>query len=377
MTEPHEPLASRPLASPTALGQTEHLVRLDGAAVARVLWGALPYYLRAVWSSRAEAVPPDKIRAYLSADASPVALALAARNDTLPQDIRDLARLRLGQAGIAPDRVRRLEKHLASLLKRSRAKLLTHISVAERADPELDRLDLLAEVVALRDAQADVQAERSLARAFRAMFQTRDPYVVWILVCVSFAAFIVFDKLATGAGGRAAYHALVLEPSLTRPWTLLSYSFLHLIGEWRHVTLNMISLVLVGQILEQVLGHTRFLAVYVVGAVGGGLASVLVKGLLDIPFATVGASGAIAALAGMALFLGLWFQSRYGRIPLRYATSTLVGGVILVSNILISATSGDISVDHGAHLGGLAIGVAVGVWLRPRLAARADARFGR
>ena len=87
--------------------------------------------------------------------------------------------------------------------------------------------------------------------------------------------------------------------------------------------------------------------------------------------------GLLLGLAGMALFLGLWFQSRYGRVPLRYATSTLLGGVILVSSVLLSATSGDISVDHGAHLGGLALGVGIGAWLRPTLAARADARFGR
>lgn len=377
MTEPKEPVASRSLASPTAMGQTEHLVRLDGAVVARAAWGILPYYMRSVWGSRADAVHPDKLRTYLITDASPAALSLAARSDALPADLRDLARLRLGQLGHAQDLVQRLQKHLVSLLKCSRAKLLTHISVAERANPELDRLDLLAEVVALRDAQADVQAERSLARAFRAMFQTRDPYVVWVIVCVCFAAFIVFDKAAPDSGARALYSDLVLQPSLDRPWTLLTYSFLHILHEWRHVTLNMVSLVLVGQVLEQVLGHARFLAVYFVFAIGGGLASVFLKTQLDIPFATAGASGAISGLAGMALFLGLWFQSRYGRIPLRYATSTLLGGVILVSSVLLSATSGDISVDHGAHLGGLALGVGIGAWLRPTLAARADARFGR
>ena len=344
--------------------------------MARAAWGALPYYARSVWGTRADATHPEKLRAYLTADASPVALSLAARNDRLPADLRALARLRLGQLGLPPDRVQRLERHFGSLLRRSRAKLLTHISVAERADPELDRLDLLAEVVALRDAQADVQAERSRARAFRAMFQTRDPYVVWLIVCVCSAAFIVFAKAAPGSS-RGLYAGLVLEPSLARPWTLLTYSFLHVLDDWRHVTLNMISLVLVGQVLEQILGHVRFLGVYLLCAVGGGLASVLFKTAFAIPFATAGASGAISGLAGMALFLGLWFQSRYGRVPLRYATSTLVGGVILVSNVLLSATSGDISVDHGAHLGGLALGVGIGAWLRPTLAARADARFGR
>lgn|GEM_PF-2010540 len=377
MSEPDEPAASRPLTSPTEAGQTNHLVRLDGAVVARVAWRVLPYYMRSVWGSRAEAVPLDRVRAYLSADASPVALTLAARNDRLPDDVRDLARLRLGQQGIAPDRVRRLERHLGSLLKRSRSKLLTHISVAERADPELDRLDLLAEVVALREAQADVQAERSLVRAFRSMFVSRDPYVVWIIVCVCFGAFILFDKAAPGGDTRAVYRALVLEPSLSRPWALVTYPYLHLLGEWRHVTLNMISLILVGQVLEQVLGNLRFFGAYMACAVGGGLASVLFKGLFDIPFPTVGASGAISGLAGLALFLGLWFQARFGRIPLRYTTATLVGGVILVSNVLISATSGDISVDHGAHLGGLAVGLGLGAWLRFRLAARADEQFGR
>ncbi|MCA9514959.1 MAG: rhomboid family intramembrane serine protease, partial [Myxococcales bacterium] len=246
--------ATRALSSPTSMGQTQHLVKLDGACVAAVCWEGLPYYLRSVWGSRAEAARPERLRSYLESDASPVALALAARSARLDDSLRDLARRRLGALGVLPAALERLERHFARLLRSSRSRLLTHLSVAERADPELDRLDLLAEIVALRDAQADVQAERSLARAFRAMFVTRDPFVVWIIVCLSFASFIAFSKSGS-PGAQALYNDLSLEPGLARPWTLFTYVFLHQLDDWRHVTLNMLALALVGQVLEQVLGH--------------------------------------------------------------------------------------------------------------------------
>lgn len=373
---PDTPEATDPLSSPTSPGQTRHLVRLDGSSVATVCWEALPYHLRSVWGSRAAAARPERLHTYLELDASPLALALAARSDRLEEPLRELARQRLGALGVTPSALERLERHFRRLLRGSRSRLLTHLAIAERADPTLDRLDLLAEVVALRDAAADVVGERSLARAFRAMFVTTEPFVVWLIITVSLAAFLVFAKSASPSA-RGLYEHLALEPGLARPWTLLTYAFLHQLDDWRHVVLNMLALALIGQVLEQLLGHWRFFGVFLLGAVGAGLASALTKTLLGVPFATVGASGAVAALAGLALFLGLSFQARYGRIPLRYASGTLIGGVVLVSNLLLSATSLSHGVDHGAHLGGLLVGVLLGVAIRPALFARADARFGR
>ncbi len=363
----------RSLASPTAPGQTTQLTRLSGAAVASALWDRLPYYLRGIWGERVDACRAADVLAYIKDDASPVALSAAKDNPRLSDTARQAAAERLATLGLSDADQARLDKHHRTLLTRPRSRLLTHLAGAERADAAVDRLDLLAEVVALRDAQADVQTERSLVRAFRAMFRTRDPFVVWVLVSLTLAAFVLLKRVDESG---AIYQTLSLPPNLARPWALLTYPFVHL-PAWQHVVLNMAALILVGQILEQVLGHARFLGVYLLCAVGGGLVSILFRLVMDLPVDTVGASGAISGLAGMALFVGLWFQRRYGRIPLRYTTATLVGGVILVSNVLVSATAGTMGVDHGAHLGGLCVGLGIGAALLPTLARQADQRFGR
>jgi rhomboid protease GluP len=340
------------------------------------MWDALPYYLRTGWASRVDGATTPQIARYLQREASPAALELALANPDLDESLHDIAQARLTALNIDSATRQRISRHFKRLLVRSRSKLLQHLSVADRANAEVDRLDLLAEIVALRDAQADVQTERNLARTFRGMFATRDPFVVWVLVCVCFAIFILLAK-SDPADSREVIDALRLEPNLTRPWTLLTHGLLHRIDDWRHIILNMVALILVGQVLEQFMGHIRFLAAFFACMVGGGLLSVLVRIVFDIPFATVGASGAISGLAGMTLFLGLWFQGRYGRIPLRYATPTLIGGVILVSNVLLSATSLDAGVDHGAHVGGLICGIGLGAWLRPKLGERAATHFAR
>jgi len=361
------------LRTPTVIGQTGLLVRVDGAAAALILWELLPYWLRARWSEGAKAVPERELLVLVELFASPLALDVAASSEHLPERVREAARRRLEEQALPPTLVPRMRRHFTRLIGRSQQRLLVLMSTGKGADADLDRIDLLGEVVALRGIQSAISSERGLARAFRAMFTTRDPWALYALVLGMAILFAVVSALPADQE-RATVRALALYPDLERPWTLLTYPWLH-VG-WGHLVLNLVALVLVGHVVERVLGHARFVLAYLGCAVGAGLVSVLVKNLFDIPFWTIGASGAIAGTAGLALFLGLWFQSRYGRIPVHYAGGTIAGGLVLASNMIVAATSGDAGLDHGAHIGGLALGVVAGLVLRPRLAARADQAFG-
>lgn len=356
------------------MGQTGVLQRVDGATAAAVLWDLLPYWMRAQWGTATADARDERLLAYVSVQASPVALEAARDSARLPAHVREAARARLAGLQLDPALLARLRRQLERLLARSRKQLLVHLSTGTGAglDPELDRVDLMAELVALRGLKSDVASERSLARAFRAMFATRDPWALYVVTALLTLVFLAMSLMPSDEA-RGLTRSLALYPNLERPWTLLTYAWLHVNAG--HLTLNLIALILVGHVLEQVLGHARFLLAYLACAVGAGLISVVVRTLLGVPFWTVGASGTIAAMAGLALFLGLWFSSRYGRLPIRYVTGTLVGGLVLASNMLIAATGGDAGSDHGAHVGGLAIGLAVGFLLRHRLAARADLAF--
>jgi membrane associated rhomboid family serine protease len=108
-----------------------------------------------------------------------------------------------------------------------------------------------------------------------------------------------------------------------------------------HLLMNMWALWILGRSLEGVLGPLRFLALYLVSGLGGGVAAYV----FDPDSPTAGASGAIFGLFA-ALFIIL---RRLGR-----DTSSVVP--ILVINIAISFVPG---ISLAGHLGGLFTGAVI------------------
>lgn len=358
----HRPV-SQSLATPTIVGQTSLLTRLDGRVVARAAWEGLPYWLRAAWQNEVMEGSDAAMRHYLERDASPVVLAWAARSEALSADLRAIA---AGRLKVAPSA--RQVQHFTRLIDLPKDRLLAHLAAGDRADPALDRLDLLAEIVALRGAQTDLRSERALVRAFRTLFRVPEPFAVWCLVALTLALFLVLDAALAPPRAAEVRAALRLEPGLDRPWSWVGHALVH--TDARHVILNMIALAGVGPILELVLGSRGFVLAYLGCALAAGLASTLAKTALDVPVGTVGASGAVAGIAAMTLVLGLHFRRRWGRVPARYAAMTLGGALVWCSAMLVGL--GTPGTDHAAHIGGLLIGVGLGMAMRPGL----DARYG-
>lgn len=90
------------------------------------------------------------------------------------------------------------------------------------------------------------------------------------------------------------------------PWRMLTAAFLHLQGFILHIALNMYMLWIFGQALEPLLGRVRFLAVYLLSALGGSVGYLLLTPLY-VPgqplYGVVGASGAIFGLFGAMLLV--------------------------------------------------------------------------
>jgi len=82
--------------------------------------------------------------------------------------------------------------------------------------------------------------------------------------------------------------SLVLVPALllARPWTLVTYMFLH--AGFTHILFNMLGLYFFGPRVEQRIGSSRFFALYMISGITGGLLSFYTP-MVSI----VGASGAI------------------------------------------------------------------------------------
>jgi membrane associated rhomboid family serine protease len=137
------------------------------------------------------------------------------------------------------------------------------------------------------------------------------------------------------------FAALAQVPALVRTgewWRLITAAFLH-VGPL-HLALNMLALLVFGSELERALGRWRFLALYLVSALGGATAIQL----FGNPYGYVaGASTAIyGLLGGMGVVLLARRQELRGLLTL------------LAINIFISFLPG---VSLLGHLGGLVVGV--------------------
>ncbi len=136
----------------------------------------------------------------------------------------------------------------------------------------------------------------------------------------------------------ANYAPLLQEGEI---WRLLSHAFLH--GSLIHLLVNMYSLSVLGKQIETFLGKGKFLAVYLISAISGGLLSALCGNL------SVGASGAIFGLAGSLLYFGYHFRNYLGS-----AVKNQILPVIVLNLVIGFLTPG---IDNFAHIGGLVAGI--------------------
>jgi membrane associated rhomboid family serine protease len=148
---------------------------------------------------------------------------------------------------------------------------------------------------------------------------------------------------------------------LRRPWTLLTYAFLH--GSLLHLLGNMLMLVVFGPPLERRHGSAWFVRLYVAAALGGALLSVALQPLAG-PGPIIGASGAVFGV--MLAFVLAWPDAPIYLFPLPVPIRArwLVVGYAGLS-LLLGMSGADRGVAHFAHLGGF-----LAAWLYVRASHR-------
>jgi membrane associated rhomboid family serine protease len=163
-------------------------------------------------------------------------------------------------------------------------------------------------------------------------------------------------------GSRELLFALWLDkPGLAAGewWRLLTPVLVH--GGLMHLLFNMYFLYLVGPLIEELYGTTRFLLIYGLTAAAGSAASFAVGG----PAPSVGASGAIFGLCGVLVAVSAIHRpvlDRRGR-----AIMSQIGVLVLI-NLAIGFGLGALvgaNIDNAAHVGGLLAGIWLGLALRP------------
>lgn len=141
--------------------------------------------------------------------------------------------------------------------------------------------------------------------------------------------------------------------------TLLTSIFLH--GGWLHFGMNSLFLIIIGRGVEPALGTARYLALFTLGGIAGGIAQTLLDPASINP--VIGASGAISGVFGAYL---MRFAARPANseraLGRRWSPDTAAalrfGAAWLVLQTLTAFAGLGIAV--GAHIGGFAVGLAFG-----------------
>jgi len=124
-------------------------------------------------------------------------------------------------------------------------------------------------------------------------------------------------------------------------WQVLTNAFTHV--EVTHLAMNLLALYFVGPPLEQVLGRSRFLCVYLVSAIAAAAA---VMWLADPESSALGASGAIFGVLGALMIVARKAGGNYRMIL-----------AFLGLNVVITVLGGAY-ISWQGHLGGLLGGLA-------------------
>lgn len=205
------------------------------------------------------------------------------------------------------------------------------------------------------------QEPAAAAQRPMAVRRRRLPWLTWIITATLiaiFAAELSFG-IAQPAGSSKASNWTLLAfggalPSLVREgewYRLLSTTLPHL--NPLHLALNCISLLVAGHVLERRIGSVWFGAIYVLGALGGSLTS-LMFGPETI---AVGASGAVMAVCAALLVASF----HYPGSDSRNTWMLFIALLILVPSLLpLSTTFLGAQVDHAAHIGGALTGAVLG-----------------
>jgi membrane associated rhomboid family serine protease len=137
-------------------------------------------------------------------------------------------------------------------------------------------------------------------------------------------------------------------------WRFVTPIFLH--ANLLHIGLNMLNFAVLGVFVERLIGHTRFLLIYLVT----GVISAVGSYYFMPQEVSVGASGAIFGLVGAySIFVFMHRRAfRNGGIP---ALLWLV--FVIVGNLSIGLFVPN--VDNYAHVGGLLSGCLLGWWFTP------------
>jgi membrane associated rhomboid family serine protease len=195
------------------------------------------------------------------------------------------------------------------------------------------------------------------------------PYITILLIACS--TFVFFIELAMGQYrgyivakfGMVPFeitHGVDLNPEVALgPYiTLLTSLFLH--GSFFHLIGNMWFLWIFGNNIEDVVGHYKFLAFYILGGVAASFLQIAVSASSTVP--VIGASGAVSAILGA--YILKFPRARVKTLVFLFIFITVMNlpaalfiGIWFFLQLVSSVTRSGSNVAWFAHIGGFIFGL--------------------
>ena len=217
-----------------------------------------------------------------------------------------------------------------------------------------------------------------------AYHEPRVSFTVALLIvnAIVFVIQLAASNSLSGADIQDRYFALSLDGlKHGYVWQLLTFQFMHSTSIWMHIIFNSLAIYFFGRPVETALGRPRFLTLYLLSGVIGGLVQMLFALLIpqyfDAPVvgASAGASGLVAA------FAILHWEERFSLliyfIPVSMTGKTLLMVSLALAFVgMLTPSSG---IANAAHLGGILTGgfyvrlFIQGQWPRWKFPARRSA----
>ncbi len=178
-------------------------------------------------------------------------------------------------------------------------------------------------------------------REMKETFQFGKPKWTFFLIIMNVLMFVYIETVGSSTNTMdlieygAKYNPAIVDGEW---WRIFTSMFLH-IGVL-HLFMNMLALYFLGEAVERIFGSKRFLFIYFLGGIFGGVASFATNDAI-----AAGASGAIFGLFGALLFFGIHHK--------RLFLQTMGTSLFVVIGINIAFGFMVPQIDNGAHLGGL------------------------
>ncbi|WP_378185049.1 rhomboid family intramembrane serine protease [Aquimarina sp. W85] len=153
-----------------------------------------------------------------------------------------------------------------------------------------------------------------------------------------------------------------LEELLLQPWSLLTYSFLHF--DFWHIFWNMMVLYWFGRIVLNLFNDKRFLTIYLLGAISGGVLFVIAYNLFPVLQGSMAyLIGASAAVRAIMIFIATYTPNTEVRVIFFNVKLWHIGVFVVLSDLIQLPNSGNAG-GLIAHLGGALLGYVYALQLK-------------